>query len=98
MVCKVCDTFDTQIDIPFSSGLARILGKLKAAVSAGKLKYNSFESSRVPIGQPDFTALEAAGPYPDVLQYYFECPKCGCMFELTAETYHGSDGSWKKCS
>ena len=96
MPCKLCDTFDAEIEIRLPSDLTRILGKLKAAISAGKLKYNSFESSRVLIGQPDFTALEPTGPYPDTLHYYFDCPKCGCLFELTAETYHGSGGSWKR--
>lgn len=94
--CELCDTFDTEIEIRFPSELARILGKLKTAVSNGRLKYNSVASSLVAIAQPDFTALEATGPYPDTLHYYFECPKCACMFELTAETYHGSGGRWKR--
>ena len=94
--CELCDTFDTQIEIPLPSDLARILGELKAAVAAGKLEYNSSESNPASIDQPDFNALEPTGPYPDTLHYYFGCPKCGCMFELKAETYHGSGGSWKR--
>ena len=96
MPCELCDTFDIQIKIRFPSELARILEKLKAAVSARELTYDSVASSQVPIGQPDFTALEATGPYPDALHYYFDCPQCGCMFELTAETYHGSGGCWRR--
>ena len=96
MPCERCDTFDIDVDIRLPSDLARILGKLKTAVAAGQLKYNLFESSRVLIGQPDFTSLELAGPYPDALDYYFDCPECGSVFELTAETYHGSGGKWKR--
>jgi hypothetical protein len=76
--------------------LERILGTVKEAVATGHLKYNAFESSRVVIGQPDFGELEASGPYPDAMDYYFDCPACGAVYELTAETYHGSGGTWKR--
>jgi hypothetical protein len=94
--CANCDTFDTQLEIHLPGDLARVLAKLRRAVAAGDLNYNGFESSRAHIGQPDFESVDPWGPYPDVLDYYFDCPTCGAVFELTAETYHGSGGKWKR--
>ncbi len=94
MSCANCETFDTQLEIRLPGELARILAKLKRAVAAGELRYNGFESSRALSGQPDFKSLEPSGPYPDALDYYFDCPACGAVFELTAETYHGGGGEW----
>lgn len=94
MTCANCDTFDTGLEIRVPSELVQILAKLKLAVAAGELKYNGFESSRALTGQPNFDAIEPSGPYPDAMDYYFDCPSCGAVFELTAETYHGSGGKW----
>ena len=94
MTCENCDTFDTGLEIRLPGELARILAKLRHAVATGELKYNGFESSRALIGQPDFNSVEPSGPFPDAMDYYFDCPSCGSVFELTAETYHGSGGKW----
>ncbi len=31
----------------------------------------------------------------DVLQHHFQCTHCNAVFEIFAETYHGSGGEWK---
>jgi hypothetical protein len=94
VTCANCDSFGARLEIRLPGELARVLAAVKRAVAAGRLRYDGFESSRVLIGQPDFGSVDPTGPYPDVLDYYFECPACGAVFELTAETYHGSGGRW----
>jgi hypothetical protein len=94
VTCASCAPFDTHLEIRLPGELARILEKVKRAVAAGELEYNAFESSRVLIGQSHFGSVEPSGPYPDVLDYYFECTACRAVFELTAETYHGRGGKW----
>ena len=42
-----------------------------------------------------FEHIDPAGPWPDVLNYAFRCTACGQRFQLDAETYHGSGGSWR---
>ena len=31
----------------------------------------------------------------DFLTHYFQCTHCNAVFEIFAETYHGSGGEWK---
>ena len=31
----------------------------------------------------------------DFLTHYFQCTHCNAVFEIDAETYHGSGGEWK---
>jgi len=41
-----------------------------------------------------FGELAEYGPWPDYLEHQFRCSACGHGFKLTAETFHGSGGSW----
>lgn len=41
-----------------------------------------------------FSELANGKSLGDFVDYYFECPECGQLYHLTAETYHGSGGSW----
>ncbi len=43
----------------------------------------------------NFSELNPKGPWQDSLLYFFGCPKCNQIFQLSAETYHGAGGSWK---
>ena len=43
-----------------------------------------------------FNQVNGNGPFTeDIYIYYFECPKCIQIFELSCNTYHGSGGEWK---
>ncbi|MES2772500.1 MAG: hypothetical protein V4623_11130 [Pseudomonadota bacterium] len=94
MTCSNCDQFNTEVQIQSPDQLARLGAKIRAAVSASILKYNSFESDRELIGQPSFMALEFAGSLPHTMRYHFHCPTCGNCYGLFLETYHGSGGRW----
>lgn len=41
-----------------------------------------------------FGELAKGKSWGDVVDYYFECPKCNQLYRLTAETYHGSGARW----
>ena len=41
-----------------------------------------------------FASVVAGTARPDLIAYRFCCNSCGETFSLTAETYHGSGGSW----
>jgi hypothetical protein len=42
-----------------------------------------------------FDEMVSSGKWDDVLQYHFKCNAGRQLFELHAETYHGSGGWWK---
>ena len=44
---------------------------------------------------PSFASVAAGGPWDDIVAYSFQCTNCGEVFELTANTYHGSGGAWR---
>lgn len=58
------------------------------------------ESTYWPVGilscsdRVGFSKLADGGAWDDVVNYYFECIKCKSLYNLSAETYHGSGGSW----
>lgn len=93
MACNRCH--DLCITYPI-----RTPGELRKAivVAAGNVKDDTIEEVLVqgPVVEPyvpfDHVVTETASP--DVLAYRFRCKNCGEVFSLTAETYHGSGGSW----
>ena len=95
-MCELCDEFDTEIQIHGPEQLRRIMKKILEAMNDKKLSYNSFESDRALIGQTSFLQLDISSSLPDVIRYYFDCEKCGNVFGLLVETYHGQGGKWSK--
>ena len=95
-MCETCDTFDVTVPIHGPQQLRRVVEKVRGAIDAGSLRSNEFESSRALIGQPLFSDLDLADAVPDVISYYFECPRCGSAFGLMVETFHGQGGEWSK--
>ena len=94
MHCSNCDQFNAEIAIHSPTQLARVAEAVRAGITSGALRYNSFESDRALIGQASFLGLDFHGPLPDVLRYHFDCPACGMSYGLFVETYHGSGGRW----
>jgi len=94
MSCSACDQYDTEVLIRWPGQLARVIEKIRIAVSDGVLHYNAFESDRELVGQPSLMELDLSGPIPDVMRYRFQCPLCGSCYGLFVETYHGAGGKW----
>jgi hypothetical protein len=78
----------------------RSLGELQKAfaVAGDNLRDGTVEEIAAESGGfeprvPFLNVLEGASPG-DYVAYRFRCTSCGELFALTAETYHGSGGSW----
>ncbi len=93
--CSNCEQIGIEAKINFPSALQNVLKGLFQLISENKITENGFESSRALIGQPKFSEIKAEGPYPDVMDYFFDCNNCKNVFELTVETYHGAGGTIK---
>ena len=57
-MCETCDTFDVTVPIHGPQQLRRLVEKIGAAVEAGALRCNEFESTRALVGQPRFSDLD----------------------------------------
>lgn len=91
MSCHQCSTLKERRKIWGLQGLADAIVSAKAAVAEGVL----VELDSGPMaGAIAFADLNPNGPYDDLLLYNFSCTSCGQQFQLSAETYHGSGGSW----
>jgi len=40
--------------------------------------------------------IDITDSLPDVIRYYFDCEKCGNVFGMLVEAYHGQGGKWSK--
>lgn len=76
-------------------------GELRKAISVAGDNLQDGTIEEAPVENPPF---EPRVPFLDVLGgsnpgdyvcYRFRCKSCGEVFALTAETYHGSGGSWR---
>jgi hypothetical protein len=76
--------------------LEALLGIVRSAVAGGAVVCVENAEKPALIEQPAFAELDLSQPWPDVLQYRFECPACAQRFELAIETYHGSGGVWRR--
>jgi len=77
------------------SDLRDVLRRTKTGLAEGLLEPDDWwPPGQLRFEQPSFGALEAAGPWPDHIEYYFRCTGCRSLFRLSAETYHGAGGSW----
>jgi len=73
--------------------LFKAISTIKQAVADGDIE----EIDAGPMkGLTDFRDLSEKGPWDDLLVYRFRCPDCGQNYVLSAETWHGSGGSWGK--
>jgi len=95
MGCRRCAGSDVYMLAHGPSDLVALLGIVRSAVAEGAVVcVENAEKPALP-GQPTFDELDLSQPWPDVLQYWFECPACAKRFELSVETYHGSGGVWR---
>jgi len=86
--------YGTQIVVRSTDELARVWTSVRAAVDAGELQYNAFESDRELVGQTSFMQLRFDGPVPEVMRYHFQCLRCGTCYGLFVESHDGNGGKW----
>jgi hypothetical protein len=91
--CESCERVHEPIEIRLPGQLRRLLHALRELVEASQLRV--LTQAECTPNEPPFLSLLREGPWPDVLNYRFQCNRCGTYFALSAETYHGSGGAWK---
>lgn len=93
MTCSRCESLDEVVRIRTPYELFSVVRTVRQALADGDIE----EIDAGPMkGRTAFCDLAADGPLDDLLLYRFRCPKCSQNFELSAETYRGSGGSWRK--
>lgn len=96
MPCDNCRHLTEKIHIEVPADLARAVAMAKAGVASGAIREVTRFSDGRPLHQDmTFEDLSIDGPWPDIVAYYFACTSCHAIYELSADTYHGSGGAWQ---
>ena len=90
-----CSSVNVQMLARGPEDLAAVVAQVRAAVADGALRAAAMPANLAIAGQPVLAALDLEQPWPDVLQYRFECPDCGRQYELSVDSYHGSGAVWR---
>lgn len=94
MSCDRCANLCVEYRIKLPVELSRAVALAHSYVADGTI-VEVQNSSVATLGDRPFSEVTANGPWDDVLYHQFRCSNCGELFELVAETYHGSGGAWK---
>ncbi|EPD53697.1 hypothetical protein HMPREF1210_00590 [Paenisporosarcina sp. HGH0030] len=87
MKCLNCEGFNEKIPITSPYQYFNLLNQLKAIISQGTLVLIE--------GNCDINDLKSGGTWPnDNIYHTFQCEKCTRKYQLSIETYHGSNGEW----
>ncbi len=96
-LCENCKTINQEFRIKSPRDLKKAIKVIADNIEDGTIK----ESDYWPKGilnccdSGTFSELAKENLWGDFVDYYFECPSCNRLYRLTAETYHGSGGSWR---
>lgn len=96
VTCEHCQEVDRNVPIRTPTDLEKAIRVVRDNISAGVIR----ESQYWPEGILDcrggvpFSELSDRKSWGDGVDYYFECAKCGRLYHLSVETYHGSGGCW----
>jgi len=94
--CTQCEELRQKVKAQTPRQLSELILDIRNEIAAGVLAEDDFwPRDVIKIETGPFGALPASGGWPDVFVYYFRCTMCKTLFKLSAETYHGSGGSWK---
>ncbi len=93
--CNHCRNVNQKYDIKSPSDLKKAIKVINDNLTDGTIIESTYwPKDIIHFDQKTFKDVNEDGPWDDVLTYYFECPACQTLFCLSAETYHGSGGSW----
>jgi len=90
MSCPDCIQTTSNGHIKRPDDLKRCIAKAAQLVESGTLRYVGAGK----FGEP-FQILADGELWGDIVSNYFSCTKCGQLFHLHAETYHGSGGAFE---
>jgi hypothetical protein len=94
--CEHCEEVCQKYKINLPSDLKKAIRVIHGNIADGTIIESDFWPDQyLKTSNEPFSKIRVEGPWDDVLIYYFECTKCKQLFQLSAETYHGSGGSWQ---
>ncbi|MBI4767135.1 MAG: hypothetical protein HY787_21525 [Deltaproteobacteria bacterium] len=94
--CEYCQELCLEVKIITPGEIAKAIAVVRDNLKDATIIESSYWPEQVlRIDNPPFGQVPEKGPWPDVMIYYFQCSRCGQLFRLSAETYHGSGGEWK---
>jgi hypothetical protein len=94
MTCPHCTDLCVIFPIRSPSELRKAISVAGDNLQDGTIEEISVETVSFEPRVPFLNVLDGAAPG-DHVAYRFRCTSCGEVFALTAETYHGSGGSWR---
>ena len=94
MSCQRCTDLCVTYPIRSPSEMRKAISVAGDNLRDGTIEDISIESATFEPKVPFLSVLNGAPPG-DYVAYRFRCTSCGEVFALTAETYHGSGGSWQ---
>lgn len=72
-----------------------VLRQIKQAVALGEIR-QIYPAQSIGLRKISIADVLNEGPWPDYIEMYFEEVKTQVTYKLTAETYHGTGGSWQQ--
>jgi len=93
-MCPSCKELHVEFVIKGPGELAKAIRIAQANVADGTLETIEPPNASVLGSSASIDRIKSDGPWNDVVFYLFRCVKYGARFKLSAETYHGSGGSW----
>jgi hypothetical protein len=95
MSCSQCKALRVERRIETPGQLRQIIRDIQGELANGILaEIGVVSDSDTRPDRPPFSAVDGAG-WSDYMEYRFRCARCGTVFLLTAETYHGQGGRWQ---
>ncbi len=93
--CKHCQEVNRTVSIQNPLDLTRAIRVIRDNLIDGTLQQSSYwPSDQIGLDEPIFSDLPDHEPWPDYMHYFFQCPQCQRIFELSVETYRGAGGKW----
>jgi hypothetical protein len=90
--CDRCQNLKIEYKIRSPRDLEKAIHVISDNLHDGTLRRSDYwPKGKIRVEMPPFEE----GIWGDLIIYYFECAGCGQLFSLSAETYHGSGGSWR---
>jgi hypothetical protein len=98
-MCKHCEEVQTRYEIRSPNELKKAIRVVRANLKDGTIVKSSYwPEGIIKLENEPFENIKESGSYEDVMQYYFECPKCKQVYSLSCETYHGCGGEWSQAN
>src|SRR5689334_477891 len=93
MSCARCEDLRQEVPIRTPGELEKVVRVARANLKDGTIVEIANGGQSVLL-----STLTRNGPLPDIIQTDFRCTRCGEVFRLRCECYHGKGGSWTHTS